>query len=275
MQITSLLKDANKIIVPLTKNNPELILEELLNALDFPDKIKKQYLKSLKEREKQISTGIGNEVAIPHIRSKKENEFKMAIGISKEGIDFKDPTKCKTKIFFLTISPSEQGEKHLSLLSHIAIMTKDTDFIDKLKKAQSNNEAYDLIDKKEKSLKKLKTETEVTEGKITKYQMLGIILYREEYLSDILSVLYEFDLKKTTVIEGKELKTALTANIPIFQGFRDIMQEDNRVNKLIISLVEEDYTFRIAKMIENSCGGFDSNTDGFIFSIPVNLHLGI
>jgi ribosome recycling factor len=53
------------------------------------------------------------------------------------------------------------------------------------------------------------------------------------------------------------------------------MREDNKINKLIISVVEEEKTFRIAKMIDNACNGFTNEEDGYIISIPVNLHLGI
>ena len=275
MRIADLLKGPENIIFPLKSQKADDILEELLLKLKLDKKKYNNYLKALKEREKQISTGIGNEVAIPHIRSNKENHFMFAMGVSQEPVDFKDPTGCKTKIFFLTISPSEQGNAHLSLLSHISVICKDKEVIDKIKTAKNRDDIYKIILDKEKSLKKLKEETSDTEAVIKKYQLLFIILYKEEYISDILNVFYEFDLRRTSIFEGSELKTFLASSVPIFQGFRDIMREDNRINKLIISVVEEEKTFRIAKMIDNACNGFTNEEDGYIISIPVNLHLGI
>jgi mannitol/fructose-specific phosphotransferase system IIA component (Ntr-type) len=275
MRIAELLKGPESIVFPLKSNNADDILEELLSKLNLDKKKHNNYLKALKEREKQISTGIGNEVAIPHIRSNKEDKFLFAMGIAKEPIDFKDPTKCKTKVFFLTISPSEQGNAHLALLSHISVICKDAELISKIKNAAGSQEIYNLILEKEKSLKKLKEEIEDSEAVIKKYQLLFIILYKEEYISDILNVFSEFDLRRTSIFEGSELKTFLATSIPIFQGFRDIMREDNKINKLIISVVEEEKTFRIAKMIDNACNGFTNEEDGYIISIPVNLHLGI
>ena len=88
MRISNLLENSSRIVFPLKGLNSEEVIEELLAALHIKDKQKKEYLKAFKEREKDYSTGIGNEIAIPHIRSKKEETFRFAIGISPEGIPF-------------------------------------------------------------------------------------------------------------------------------------------------------------------------------------------
>jgi len=67
----------------------------------------------------------------------------------------------------------------------------------------------------------------------------------------------------------------MASNIPLFHGFRDIMHEDERVAQLIISVVEEEKIFRIAKMIEKICGNFDDEEHGYIISVPINFHIGI
>ncbi len=275
MRISNLLENSSRIVFPLKGLNSEEVIEELLAALHIKDKQKKEYLKAFKEREKDYSTGIGNEIAIPHIRSKKEETFRFAIGISPEGIPFSDPTGCKTKIFFLTISPSEKGEEHLALLSHISVLCKDAEMVERIKNSSTNKEIFEIIQSKEKNLKKLKEEMAITESNLKKFQLLFIVLYREEFLKDILSVLYEFDLKKTNVFNGKEIKGYMASNIPLFHGFRDIMHDDERYAQLIVSVVEEEKIFRIAKMIENICGGFEDEEHGYIISMPVNYHTGI
>ncbi len=275
MKLSKLLQSDKNIIVPLKSDNASDILNELLSVFKLDDKKHKKYLKALLKREEESSTGIGNEIAIPHIRSDIETDFKIAIGISEQGIKFKDPTKCKTKVFFLTISPSEKGNQHLALLSHIAVICKDNGIIEKIKSAKENKEVYTYLSEKEQSLKKLKDDMEVKPGNIKTYQLLLIILYKEEYLSDILSILFEFGLKKTNVFEGKKIESFMAANLPIFQGFRDMMHEDEKICQYISSVVEEEKVFRIAKMIENITGGFNTEEDGYVISVPVNFHLGI
>ncbi len=275
MKLTQILKSEKNIIVPLKSIKTDDVLDELLSVFNFNEKKHKKYLKLLKERESDSSTGIGNEIAIPHIRAEKEENFKFVVGVSQNEIKFNDPTGCKTKIFFLSISPSEKGDKHLALLSHIAVICKDNELIKKLKSANDSKTVYNLITEKENSLQKLKNDMQAEQGKIKTYQLLLIVLYREQYLSDILSILYEFGLKKTNVYEGKKIETFMASNVPLFQGFRDIMHEDEKICKYISSVVEEEKIFRIAKMIENATGGFNNEQDGYIISVPVNYHIGI
>lgn len=275
MKITELLNNGKNIITGIQSKNPEEIIEELLGLFPFDEKKKKEYMKGLKEREKSSSTGIGNEVAIPHVRSPKETDFKFAIGITKESVKFNDPSGCGTRIFFLTISPSEQGNLHLMLLSHISIICKDRALLEKIKAAGSGDEIYHLLLDKEASIEKIREEIAGEEGKIKKFHLLLIVLYKEEYLKDILSIFYQFGLESTSVIEGREYKSFMASHVSFFQGFRDIMSEDNTVNNIVLSIVEEEKVFRISKLIEHACSGFNEKEDGFLIATPVSFHLGM
>lgn len=71
-------------------------------------------------REAEVSTDLGNGVALPHARCDNLEEPLVVIGRSPEGIAFSDEGLCAVRIFFLLVTPTERPETHLALLGQIA-----------------------------------------------------------------------------------------------------------------------------------------------------------
>ena len=79
------------------------------------------------ERERQSSTVIHKGLAIPHIISKGEKEFKIILARCKKGIEFEDAKQPVKMIFVLTGSKDERNF-HLRALSAIAQIVQEKDF---------------------------------------------------------------------------------------------------------------------------------------------------
>jgi len=71
------------------------------------------------DREKTQTTGIGNGLAFPHSRIAGWGQLKVAMGISREGIDFKSVDEKPVKIIFLLISDSQEPYLVLQAMSAI------------------------------------------------------------------------------------------------------------------------------------------------------------
>ena len=94
---------------------------------------------ALIEREKLGSTGLGNEIAIPHAKLDEIDDIIILIAISSEGIDFDAVDGKKVKIIFLVLASSNKLNLHLKTLARISRLIKSTDF-----KNRVLNESFDV-----------------------------------------------------------------------------------------------------------------------------------
>ena len=70
------------------------------------------------EREKVMTTGIGNGIAIPHCKNNACPQFVIALGITQKGIDFQAVDGKPVNLVFLLLGPlSEPGRASWALLS--------------------------------------------------------------------------------------------------------------------------------------------------------------
>ena len=78
------------VVAALTSTRKFDALRELTAVLEDVAAIDnhEQFLADLIRREKQSSTGIGKGVAVPHVHEDSISKEVLAVGISKEGIDF-------------------------------------------------------------------------------------------------------------------------------------------------------------------------------------------
>ena len=100
------------------------------------------YIDSMFDRERSVSTYMGNYLAIPHgTNESKETIKRSALSVVRypEPIDWDG----NEVLFALGIAGYQGG--HMDILSRIALVFSDTDQVDKLVAAQSAQEIYDLL----------------------------------------------------------------------------------------------------------------------------------
>ena len=81
---------------------------------------KEEVVKAALKREEEFTTGVGLQVAIPHAKSPYVNTPSIAVGISKEGIEWPTEDGQNPRIIFLIVVPEEASDLHLRLLAEIA-----------------------------------------------------------------------------------------------------------------------------------------------------------
>jgi len=102
-----------------------------------------------------------------------------------------------------------------------------------------------------------------------------LVLNKEEYLEEILEVFLELDIHGATIIDSIGMGRILAHDIPIFAGFRNLMQENRPGNKTIFTVIEENKIQRVIKAIEQICGSLDEPGTGIIATIPIGIVKGI
>jgi mannitol/fructose-specific phosphotransferase system IIA component (Ntr-type) len=73
----------------------------------------------------------------------------MAIGIAHEPIEFESVDGKPVTILILLVSPADQTGPHIQALAKISRLMLDEEFKQKLEKAASADEVYELLNNKE------------------------------------------------------------------------------------------------------------------------------
>jgi mannitol PTS system EIIA component len=128
--------------VPGTARSKDDAIREAGEMLVEAGAVTPEYIDSMYERERSVSTYMGNYLAIPHgTNESKESIKRSALSVIRydQPIDW-DGNEVR---FALGIAGYQGG--HMDILSRVAIVFSDTDEVDKLLAAGSAEEIYDIL----------------------------------------------------------------------------------------------------------------------------------
>ena len=134
------LKRENILLNPKSHDRWQLI-DELLNLAEknkeLDPGIKDIVRERLIEREKTASTGIGNDVAIPHCAINEIKNTLVLMAISKKGIEFDSIDGAPAKLIILLIVSMKKMSSHIKNLTSIAKTLQDETFRNSLLELKS------------------------------------------------------------------------------------------------------------------------------------------
>ncbi len=111
-------------------DTPETVLRNVVKTFKLPENVDPEFLlQVLLAREKMGSTGIGEGIAIPHVRNPVVlNGTKAIISLCflEHPIDFNSADKVPVTTLFTIISPAVRV--HLQLLSHLGLVLQNPGF---------------------------------------------------------------------------------------------------------------------------------------------------
>ncbi len=142
------------IALELKSDAKEALIEELLDLLMATGRIRdlkarKEALKAVLDREKRMSTGMQNGVAIPHGKTDVVDSLVAAFGIKREGINFGSLDGKPSNIFVITLSPDTRTGPHIQFLAEICRQLDDARVRERILAAQSKDEVFDILSEKE------------------------------------------------------------------------------------------------------------------------------
>ena len=146
MKIDDILKK-DSIIANLAGVNKGEILREITDFLQKQGLIKDKetLLNTLMEREKLGSTGIGENVAIPHGKSDELSQIITVFGRSLQGVHFESLDQKPVHFVCMVIAPSNSTGQHLKALARISRLFKNQDLREGILKLQDANQIYSLL----------------------------------------------------------------------------------------------------------------------------------
>lgn len=141
------LYDKKIVLLDLQSSSKEDVINELANALDKNQFLndKKTFVQEIFKREEIVCTAVGNGIAIPHARTNAVKEAKVAIGISKQGVEYNAPDHKKCNIIIMIAARESDGNLHLDALASLSRKFMHDDFIEKVLSATKEEEIISLL----------------------------------------------------------------------------------------------------------------------------------
>ena len=97
------------------------IIDELIDTLDVNRLLldRDRARNAVMERERQVSTGLENGIAVPHGKTDAVEKLVAVFGIHRDGVMFDSSDKLPSFFFFMMISPLTETGPHLKALRDV------------------------------------------------------------------------------------------------------------------------------------------------------------
>lgn len=169
MKITDLIKK-DAIDLNIESSKKEEVIRKAVDLMNKNGNITdyEEYLNLVIKREEEGTTGIGEEIAIPHGKGNCVSKPGISAMVIPNGVDYESLDGKAVKLLFLIAAPDSKDNVHLEVLSRLSTLLMNEKFRKDLLKAKSKEEFLKIIDEAEKE-KKGETKDEKES-----YELLGI-----------------------------------------------------------------------------------------------------
>ena len=168
-----------------------------------------QITKLIIDRENQMSTGLGNGIAIPHCKTDLITEGLLIAVTIPSGIKFNAIDGKKVNIVFFIIFPEKENKEYLQVLAKIGRLLKEENLKNKLILSDSETDFREIIGKND-----IIPLTQKSEGKY----LFVLSINDTNKIKNIYSNLLEIGADTTLIMDTETLQKKLAYDIPIFGG---------------------------------------------------------
>lgn len=146
MEIKDLLKK-NLMIMDLKADSKSDAINEMIDKYVSEGIVtdRATYLKGILDREAESTTGIGDEIAMPHAKTNAVNEAAVLFAKSSNGVDFDALDGKPVKLFFMIAAPEGANNAHLQALAKLSSLLIDPELVGKLKNAETPADVLALL----------------------------------------------------------------------------------------------------------------------------------
>lgn len=123
--------------IGLRSTTPEGVFEELVENFVrgklLDEEHREPAVRALLEREAIASTGVGRNVAIPHVKLEGLEQVVVSLSLHQEGVEWKSLDGEPVHIFFAVLRPDRRNEqfdpdRHLDMMRWISQLGRKADF---------------------------------------------------------------------------------------------------------------------------------------------------
>jgi PTS system nitrogen regulatory IIA component len=220
----------------------------------------------LSSREKQGSTGFGNEFAIPHARIPGMEQFLLFLAVAPRGVDFDALDRKRVKLFIVILGPPEAVNEHLQILASVSRAVAHTNAKTELLRSASVTALYEaFIRNTEFGARKPREQR--------KMELMVLTLYDEDLMYAILEILIEEGIDGATIIDSAGMGRYIS-NVPLFADFIGFMRQSKHQSKTVLALVPEEQTQDLITRIEDVGGDLDTTQGAMVMVLDVKYLKG-
>jgi len=135
------------IVLNVGSESKDKAIERVGSLLISGGYVKDNYIAGMKAREEEVTTYMGNGVAIPHgMNEYKKEILESGIVIAQypDGVDFGDGNTA-----YIVIGIAGKGDEHMEILSKIALTVQYEENVERLRNAKSPEEIIEIIEEGE------------------------------------------------------------------------------------------------------------------------------
>ena len=146
MDISGMISDDRIIRIDIKSKEDALVkLAELLGRLQFVNDTD-DLVRAILDREEIMSTGIGQEIAVPHAKLSSVKNFAISLGIISNGIEYDSLDKLPVKIIAMIIAPEGQESTYLKILKKVTEILRVPANREKIINFEAQNKHSEIID---------------------------------------------------------------------------------------------------------------------------------
>ena len=103
------------------------------------------FSKAIFERESVMSTGIGDGIAIPHVRIPEVKRATLGVAVAPEGIEFDSLDNKPVHVMVLFATPEGSDKEYLGLLAQVMLALRNTELYEELLGCEAADEVHGLL----------------------------------------------------------------------------------------------------------------------------------
>ena len=150
MKISDILEE-KLVVTNLPGNSKEDVINAMIDVVSQSPKVidKEKVRNAIFDREKIMSTGVGNGFAIPHGKTEAVTDIVAAFGITVAPINYQSLDEKPVRLIFLLVGKDNLVGPHIKLLSRISRLMNKEEFRNKLVGLQTPKEVLEAFKREE------------------------------------------------------------------------------------------------------------------------------
>jgi fructose-specific phosphotransferase system IIA component len=150
MKISDILNE-QMVVTGLKGSSKEEIISAMIDLVAATPKVlnKDRVREAIFEREKIMSTGVGNGFAIPHGKTDAVSDIVAAFAVTKDPIDYQSLDEKPVRLVFLLVGKDNMVGPHIKLLSRISRLMNKEDFRKRLLETKTPKEIIEMFRQEE------------------------------------------------------------------------------------------------------------------------------
>ncbi len=152
MKISDILEE-KLVVTNLSGTTKDAIINAMVDLVSQSPKVldKEKVRSSIFEREKIMSTGVGNGFAIPHGKTDGVADVVAAFGVTAQPIDYQSLDEKPVRLVFLLVGRDNMVGPHIKLLSRISRLMNKEELRNKLLESKTPKDVIEMFRQEEAS----------------------------------------------------------------------------------------------------------------------------